>query len=126
MGLLKKLKKQQRPVQTVGSLTNRFLLVDELKKKKLLETTNTGIFYTYLEIIKVNKDPSNFLKNLFVYGRSTGLLKEGEVLQIRDFDESKLLASILADKVTLHYLIEKAENWSSAFSIVIFLNKCRV
>ncbi len=103
MGLLKKLKKQPRPVQTVGSLTNRFLLVDELKKKKLLEMTNTGIFYTYLEIIKVNKDPSNFLKNLYVYVRSTGLLKEDEVLQIRDFDESKLLASILADKVTTHY-----------------------
>lgn len=109
MGLLKKLKKQPRPVQTVGSLTNRFILVDELKKKKLLETTSNGIFYTYLEIIKVNKDPSNFLKNLYFYGRSTGLLAEGEVLQIRDFDESKLLASILDDKVTLNYFIEKAE-----------------
>lgn len=110
MGLLKKLKKQPRPVQTIGSLTNRFILVDELKKKKLLETTNTGIFYTYLEVIKVNKNPDNFFKNLYVYGRNTGLLKEGEVLQIRDFDEGKLLASILADKVTLHYLIERAED----------------
>ncbi|WP_185213759.1 hypothetical protein [Sphingobacterium mizutaii] len=110
MGLLKKLKKQPKPVQTVGSLTNRFIMVDELKKKKLLETTNTGIFYTYLEVIKVNKDPDNFLKNLYVYGRSSELIKEGEVLLIRDFDEGKLLASILADKVTLHYLIEKAEH----------------
>ena len=109
MGLLKKLKKQPKPVLTVGSLTNRFILVDELKKKKLLETTNNGIFYTYLEVIKVNKNPDNFLKNLYVYGRSTGLVKEGEVLQIRNLDDGKLLASILSDKVTLHYLIEKAE-----------------
>ncbi len=110
MGLLKKLKKQPKSVQTIGLLTNRFILVDELKKKKLLETTNTGIFYTYLEVIKINKNPNNFFKNLYVYGRSTGLLKEGEVLQIRNFNEGKLLASILADKITLHYLIEKAED----------------
>ncbi|WP_313261873.1 hypothetical protein [Sphingobacterium sp.] len=103
MGLLKKLKKQPRPVQTIGSLTNRFILVDDLKKKKLLETTSTGIFYTYLEVIKVNKNPDNFFKNLYVYARSSGLIKASEVLQIRDFEEGKLLASILADKVTLHY-----------------------
>lgn len=103
MGLLKKLKKQPKPVQTIGSLTNIFILVDELIKKKLLETTNTGIFYIYLEVIKVNKNPDNFFKNLYVYARSTGLIKEGEVLQIRDFDEGKMLASILADKITVHY-----------------------
>jgi len=63
-----------------------------------------------LEIIKVNKEPDNFLRNLYVYGRSTGLLKEGEVLQIRNLVDGKLLASILSDKVTLHYKIEKAED----------------
>ena len=103
MGLLKKLKKQPKSIPTVASLTNRFLLIDELKKKKLLETTDTGIFYTFLEVLKVNKDPNNFLKNLYVYGRSTGLLKEGEVLQIRDPNDGELLASILVDKITLHY-----------------------
>ncbi|WP_433895202.1 hypothetical protein [Sphingobacterium mizutaii] len=110
MGLLKKLRKQPKPIQTVGSITERFILIDELKNKKLLETTATGIFYLYLEVIKINKNPDNFLKNLYVYGRSTGLLKEGEVLQIRDPDDSTLLVSILADKITLHYLTEKAEN----------------
>ncbi len=103
MGLLKKLKKQPKQIQTIGSLTERFLLVDELKKKKLLETTNKGVFYLYLEVIKVNKNPDNFLKNLYVYGRSTGLLKEGEVLHIRDPNESVLLVTILADEITKHY-----------------------
>ncbi len=103
MGLLKKLKKQPKPIQTVGSITQRFILIDELKKKRLLETTSTGIFYMYLEVIQVNKNPDNFLKNLYVYGRSTGLLKEGEVLQIRDPDDSALLVSILADKITKLY-----------------------
>ncbi|VTQ01686.1 hypothetical protein [Sphingobacterium daejeonense] len=103
MGLLKKVKKQPKPIQTVASMTLRFLLIDELKKKRLLETTATGIFYMYLEVIQVNKNPDNFLKNIYVYGRATGLLKEGEVLQIRDPDDSALLASILADKITKHY-----------------------
>ena len=103
MGLLKKLKSLPKPVQTVGPLTNRFLLVDELKNKKMLETTNTGIFYTYLELLKVNKNPENLLKNLYVYGRSTGLLKEGEILQIRNKDDSELLATIVGDQIKLHY-----------------------
>lgn len=103
MGLLKKLKNRPKLVQTVGSLTQRFILIDELKKKKLLETTATGIFYMYLEVIQVNKNPDNFLKNLYVYGRTTGFLNAGEVLQVRDPDDSALLVSILADKITKHY-----------------------
>ncbi len=102
MRLLKKIKKPVKKV-TACSITNRFLLIDELKKKKLLETTNLGIFYTYLEVLKINKEPDNFLKNLYIYARTTGLLNEGEVLQIRDPDESKLLATILADKIVKHY-----------------------
>lgn len=103
MGLLKKIKRKAKPIQTVGSITNKFLLIDKLKQQKMLETGDSGLFYTYLDILKINKDPSNFLKNLYVYGRNTGLLKQGEVLQIRDMDDSVLLASIQADKITLHY-----------------------
>lgn len=103
MGLLKKHNKQKKPIQTVGSITEKFILIDELKNKRLLETTSNGIFYLYLEVLKVNKNPDNFLKNLYVYGRSTGLLKNGEILQIRDPDESILLASVLADKITKYY-----------------------
>lgn len=103
MGLLKKIKRKAKPIQTVGSITKKFLLIDKLKQQKMLETGDSGVFYTYLDILKINKDPSNFLKNLYVYGRNTRLLKQGEVLQIRDMDDSVLLASIQADKITLHY-----------------------
>ncbi|SEG62943.1 hypothetical protein [Sphingobacterium lactis] len=103
MGLLKKIKRKAKPIQTVGSITNKFILIDKLKHQKMLETGDSGVFYTYLDILKINKDPSNFLKNLYVYGRNTGLLKQGEVLQVRDMDDSVLLASIQADKITLHY-----------------------
>ncbi|WP_312139505.1 hypothetical protein [Sphingobacterium sp.] len=102
MGLLKKFNKQKKPIQTVGSIAEKFILINELKNKSLLETTSNGIFYLYLEVLKVNKNPDNFLKNLYVYGRSTGLLKDGEVLQIRDPDESILIASILEERITTH------------------------
>lgn len=111
MGILKSLRKK-KTVQTVGSIANKFLLIDELKKQQLLETTDTGVFYTYKEVLKVNKDPKNMLKQLYIYARTTGLLKEGEVLQVKErqpYGPDLLLASILADSVTLHDT-EKAED----------------
>ena len=103
MGLLKKLVKQTKVTQTCGSITEKFILIDELKNKKLLETTSNGIFYIYPEVLRINKNPNNFYKNLYVFGRSTGLLRKGEVLQLRDPNDSALLASIMEDKITTHY-----------------------
>ncbi|WP_149525640.1 hypothetical protein [Sphingobacterium hotanense] len=102
MGLLKKLGKQKKPTPTVGSITEKFILIDELKSKKLLETTSNGIFYIYPEVLRINKNPNNFFKNLYVYGRSTGLLRKGEVLQIRNQNDSAMLASLTADEITLY------------------------
>lgn len=103
MGLLKKLNKQKKPIQTVRSITEKFILIDELKSKKLLETTSNGIFYVYPEVLRINKNPNNFYKNLYVYGLSTGLLRKGEVLQLRDPNDSVLFASIMEDKITTQY-----------------------
>lgn len=111
MGILKSLKKK-KTVQTVGGVLNKYLLIDQMKTNKLLETTDTGVFYTYTEVLKVNKDPKNMLKQFYIYARTTGLLNEGEALQIKERQPDGpdlLLASILADSVTL-YDTEKAED----------------
>lgn len=111
MGILKKLK-GKKSVKTVGSVTNKFLLIDQLKHNKLLETTDNGVFYTFKEVLTVNKDPSNMLKQLYVYARTTGLLQQGEVLQIKERtpdNKELLLATILADSVTI-FDTEKAED----------------
>lgn len=103
--------RSKKPKQTIGSITEKFVLIDKLKEQKLLETTAKGVFYTYQEVLAVNKDPRNFLKNLYVYARSTGLLSIGEELQIKQRlpnNEELLLATILADNVTI-YDTEKAE-----------------
>lgn len=89
-------------MQTVGSVLAPYPLIDKLKEQKLLQTTAAGVFYTYREVLEVNKNPSNMLKQFYIYARTTGLLKAGEVLQIRDTDTSALFATILADTVTLH------------------------
>jgi len=103
MGILKSLKRK-KTVQTVASVTNKFLLIDQLKQNKLLETTDCGVFYTFKEVLTVNKDPNNMLKQFYVYARTTGLLQQGEVLQIKERtsdNKELLLATILADSVTL-------------------------
>lgn len=102
MGFLKSNRKVKSETITIGKLSNLFLLIDKLKKQKVLQTTDQGIFFTYPEILNINKDPSNFLKNLYVYARNCNLIKKGQVLQIRNNDGSQLMASILADSVTLH------------------------
>lgn len=111
MGILKKLK-GKKPVQTVGSVTKKFLLIDQLKQNKLLETTDRGVFYTFKEVLTVNKDPGNMLKQFYVYARTTRLLQQGEVLQIKERtpdNKELLLASILADSVII-FDTEKAED----------------
>ncbi|GAA4137954.1 hypothetical protein GCM10022216_14560 [Sphingobacterium kyonggiense] len=109
MGLLKKLGKVKIQPLTIGKVLNPFVLIDKLKQNKLLETTSFGIFYTYLEFLKVNENPENLLKQLYIYGRSTKLLKEGEVLQIKEKDNGELIASILADDVQIFYKKDKSQ-----------------
>lgn len=110
MGLLKKIGKAKKQPVTIGKVLNPFVLIDKLKQNKLLETTSFGIFFTYLDLLKVNDNPENLLKQLYVYGRSTKLLKEGEVLHIKEKDSGELLASILADDVQLLYKKDKSQD----------------
>ncbi|NQD71333.1 hypothetical protein HP439_11435 [Sphingobacterium shayense] len=105
MGLLRKLsKKQPQPIK-LKKITDLYVHIDEMKQKGLLETTNYGIFYIFVELVKVNKNPDGFLKQLYIYARTTNLLRVGQKLEIRDLEVANddfLIAEILGDKVTLH------------------------
>lgn len=110
MGLLKKLNKKKTTPMTVGKILKPIDLIDQLKQNKLLQTTDMGVFYTYPEVLKINKDPSNFLKQLYVYARTTKLLQKGEPLEIREPDQDQLMATITGDTVKLYEIQEpKAE-----------------
>ncbi|WP_282635781.1 hypothetical protein [Sphingobacterium thalpophilum] len=101
MGILKKLKKKPVAVK-IGSAANLFLLIDKMKNNKILKTTDTGVFYTFPEILQMGHKPDALLRNLYIYGRSTGLLKEGDILTIRDIDDPHAaLATVLADDVKI-------------------------
>lgn len=101
MGILKKLKKKPVAVK-IGSAANLFLLIDKMKNNKILKTTDTGVFYTFPEILQMGHKPDALLRNLYIYGRSTGLLKEGDILTIRDIEEPHAaLATVLADHVKI-------------------------
>jgi len=104
MGLLKKLKKQSKTI-TIKKTTDLYLNIDRLKEQKMLKTTDEGIFYTFPELLQ-GKNPEAFLRNLYIYGRTTGLLAEGDILTIEDIqpDEgSKIkLATVLADNIIIH------------------------
>lgn len=111
MGLLKKLSKKKAVPQTVGKILKPIDLIAQLKENRLLQTTELGVFYTYPEVLKINKDPSNFLKQLYVYARATKLLQEGETLEIREPDQDQLMATITGDTVQLYEMQPiKAEN----------------
>ena len=115
MGLLRKLiRKKPKPIK-IKKVTELYLQIDELKQKGLLETTDYGVFYTYVEVIQVNKKPDGFLKQMYIYARTTGLLLEGHKLEIRDYEDPNddfLIAEILGDEVTLHQTtrIKKVED----------------
>lgn len=115
MGLLRKLtRKETKPVK-LKKVTDLYLQIDEMKEKGLLETTDYGVFYTYVEVVNVNKTPDGFLKKLYIYARTTNLLRRGHKLEIRDLEDPNddfLIAEILGDKVTLHQTtrIKKAED----------------
>lgn len=101
MGILKKLKKKPVGIK-IGSAANLFLFIDKMKNNKILKTTDTGVFYTFPEVLQMGHKPDALLRNFYIYGRSTGLLKEGDILTIRDAEEPHAaLATVLADEVTI-------------------------
>jgi|SRR5690606_8107597 len=115
MGLLRKLTKTKSKPIKIKKVTDLYLHIDEMKNKGLLETTDYGVFYTFVEVVEVNKQPDGFLKQLYIYARTSGLLRRGHKLEIRDLEDANddfLIAEILGDKVTLHQTtrIKKAED----------------
>ena len=101
MGILKKLKKKPVGVK-IGSAANLFLLIDKMKNNRILKTTDTGVFYTFPEVLQMGHNPDALLRNFYIYGRSTSLLKEGDILTIRDIDDPHTaLATVLADHVKI-------------------------
>ncbi|MDQ1150155.1 hypothetical protein QE382_002139 [Sphingobacterium zeae] len=101
MGILKKLKKKPVGVK-IGSAANLFLLIDKMKNNRILKTTDTGVFYTFPEVLQMGHNPEALLRNFYIYGRSTDLLKEGDILTIRDIDDPHAaLATVLADHVKI-------------------------
>ncbi len=101
MGILKKLKKKPVGVK-IGSAANLFLLIDKMKNNKILKTTDTGVFYTFPEVLQTGHNPEALLRNFYIYGRSTGLLKKDDILTIRDIDDPHpALATVLADEVSI-------------------------
>lgn len=104
MGLLKKLKKTSKAI-TIKQATDLYLDIDRLKQQKMLETTDDGVFYTFPELLQM-KNSEAFLRKLYVYGRTTGLLAEGDILTIEDImpdENSKIkLATVLANNILIH------------------------
>ncbi|WP_447767000.1 hypothetical protein [Sphingobacterium faecium] len=104
MGLLKKLKKTSKAI-TIKQTTSLYLDIDRLKQQKMLETTDEGVFYTFPELLKM-KNSQAFLRKLYIYGRTTSLLAEGDILYIEDImpdENSKItLATVLADNIIIH------------------------
>lgn len=104
MGLLKKLKKTSKAI-TIKQTTSLYLDIDLLKQQKMLETTDEGVFYTFPELLKM-KNSQAFLRKLYIYGRTTGLLAEGDILYIEDIkpdEDSKIrLATVLANNILIH------------------------
>jgi|SRR5690606_20559328 len=115
MGLLRKLTKKKAEPVKMKKVTDLYRHIDELKQKGLLETTDYGVFYTFVEVVNVNKKPDGFLKQLYIYARTANLLRRGHKLEIRDLEDANddfLIAEVLGDKVTLHQTerITKAED----------------
>lgn len=101
MGILKKLKKKPSAI-TIGSAANLFILIDKMKQNGILKTTDTGVFYTFPEVLQTGHNPKALLRNLYIYGRNTGLLKMGDILTVRDMDDPHpALATVLADEVSI-------------------------
>lgn len=84
MKLLRKFRPQKKQV-TVGDWSKATLLVNELKERKLLKTTTTGAFYIFPELF-VGSSPENVAKNIYMYARTTSLIKQGQTLYFRNLD----------------------------------------
>ncbi len=76
---------------TIGDVSKHILLVNGLKEKKVLKTSNTGAFYTYPEILRIGPTPDNIAKNLYLYARECNLIAKGQTLYFRDMDEDMVI-----------------------------------
>lgn len=71
---------------TIRSWSTAMLLVDQLKQKNLLETTADGVFFIFPELF-VGPTPEMVAKNLYLYARSTNLIKKDQVLYFKDLGQ---------------------------------------
>ncbi|HWK58103.1 MAG TPA: hypothetical protein VNQ80_12225 [Parapedobacter sp.] len=90
MKLLRKSRSPKAKPSTVGNWTKLMLLVDDMKKKGMLRTTDQGAFYLFRELI-IGPTPENIIKNLYTYARTTALVKKGQPLYIRDIEDNSLI-----------------------------------
>lgn len=102
MSILKKLKKTKRTRPTVGDHADLIINFDQLKKRRLLHTTDHGVFYTYERLIQSSPHPKVFCKNLYIYARATKLLPENQPLKLYDLDSKALFAEVTSKSVTFH------------------------
>lgn len=86
MSLIKKLKKQKKV--KLGDVANKITIIDQLKQKGLLRTTDYGIFYTYPEVVRTDAA----IKNLYLYARLTKLIQPGASLTIHHIDTNEFIA----------------------------------
>ena len=89
MKLLRKSRSSKKKT-TLGNFTKLVLMIDELKKKGAIRTTDQGAFYLYPEIL-IGPTPDNIIKNLYTYARVTDLIKTGQTLYIRHIEENTLI-----------------------------------
>lgn len=90
MSILKKLKSNPSSPKktTLGDVAQKIIVIDDLKKKGLLRTTDYGVFYTFPEVIKTD----SAIKNLYIYARLTKLIEPGKELLIHHIETNELLA----------------------------------
>ena len=75
---------------TIGSWSKLVLLMDDMKKKGMLRTTDQGVFYLFRGLL-IGPTPENIIKNLYTYARTTKLVKKDHPLYIRDIEDNKLI-----------------------------------
>jgi len=90
MKLLRKSRVPKKKV-TVGDVARHILLVNGLKEKGVLKTSNSGAFYTYPEILRIGPAPENVAKNLYLYARECSLVKKGQILYFRHMDDDTVI-----------------------------------
>lgn len=98
MGTLKKLKRSKSI--TIGDVSKVILTINKLKQNGILKTTNLGYFEIFPDILEKNEHKQAFCKNLYFYARQTGLIKQGETLDLINIEDNSLIALVTAEKAT--------------------------